>query len=533
MEVDPPAGPQAQAAGLKAGEEAARRATHLAVRRLFLRLLAVVYLLAFGSLAVQMQGLVGSGGVLPVGVLLDWARSHYGVERYWLLPTLCWLSSSDGFLRGLCWGGALLSVLLFLELAPLLVLLLLWAFYLSLVTAGQVFLGYQWDALLLEAGLLAMFLAPPGLRPRLTGEGRVPAHALWLLRWLLFRLMFSSGVVKLRSGDEAWRGLTALRFHYETQPLPTLLAWYAHQLPGWFHSLSTLVMFGVELLAPLLIFAPRRLRLGACAAMAALQVLIAATGNYGFFNLLTLALCVLLLDDQALPRRWRDRGEAATLPHARFSRRARTTLAGAFFVLSGVVFSGTLGLRIPWPEPVLQLLDVASSFRSINGYGLFAVMTTSRPEIVVEGSADGVTWLPYGFKWKPVDPRRPPGFVAPHQPRLDWQMWFAALSTCDRNPWFVQFLGRLLQGSPEVLGLLAGDPFPGKPPRQVRAVLYEYHFSDSGTRREDGAWWRRRPLGLYCPVLSLTAAEPPGASGRSDRLSDDAGASSTGEESAH
>ena len=396
MEVDPPAGPQTQAAGLKAGEDAAPRATHIAVRRLFLRILAVVYLLAFGSLAVQMEGLVGSGGILPVGALLDWAGSRYGPERYWLLPTLCWLSSGDGLLRGLCWGGAFLSVLLFLELAPVLVLLLLWAFYLSLVTAGQIFLGYQWDGLLLEVGLLAMLIAPSGLRPRQAGAGRVPGHALWLLRWLLFRLMFSSGVVKLRSGDEAWRGLTALRFHYETQPLPTPLAWYAHQLPGWFHSLSTVVMFSAELLAPLLIFAPRRLRLGACAAMAGLQVLIAATGNYGFFNLLTLALCVLLLDDQALPSRWRGRGEAASPERTRLSWRGASSaaLAAALFLLSAIVFSGTLGLRIPWPRPILQALDVADSFRSINGYGLFAVMTTSRPEIVVEGSADGLTWLP-------------------------------------------------------------------------------------------------------------------------------------------
>jgi len=332
--------------------------------------------------------------------------------------------------------------------------------------------------------------------------------------------MFSSGAVKLLSGDEAWRGLTALRFHYETQPLPTRLAWYAHQLPGWFHSLSTVVMFGVELLAPLLIFGPRRLRLGGGAAIAALQVLIAATGNYGFFNLLTLALCVVLLDDQALPWRWRGLVETAAPPRARLSWRGASSaaLAGALFLLSGVVFSGTLGLRIPWPRPILRVLDVADSFRSINGYGLFAVMTTSRPEIVVEGSADGVTWVPYGFKWKPVDPHRAPGFVAPHQPRLDWQMWFAALGTCDRNPWFVQFLGRLLQGSPEVLGLLAGNPFPEKPPRQIRAVLYEYRFSDPATRREDGAWWQRRTLGLYCPVLSLK---------------DEARASSTGEDPAH
>ena len=509
MAVDPPAGPEAQAEGLRAGGEAPARYTHVAVSRLFQRLLALTYLLAFASLAVQMKGLVGSGGILPVGVVLDWVRSHYGAERYWLLPTLCWLSSSDAFLLGLCWGGALLSVLLLFEIAPILVLLLLWAFYLSLVTAGQVFLGYQWDALLLEVGLLATLLAPAELWPRPSSRSAVPGYALGLMRWLLFRLMFSSGFVKLRSGDEAWRGLTALRFHYETQPLPTWVAWYAHQLPGWFQTLSALVMFAVELLVPLMIFAPRRLRLAACGAMAALQVLIAVTGNYGFFNLLTLALCVLLLDDQALPRRWRGSVAVVGMDRARraWPRRLGAFMAAILFVLSGIVFSGTLGLAIPWPVPVLKLLDLADPFRSINGYGLFAVMTTSRPEIVVEGSTDGVTWRPYDFKWKPVDPHHPPAFVAPHQPRLDWQMWFAALGTCDRNPWFRQFLGRLLQGSPPVLDLLADNPFPEKPPRAVRAVLYDYRFSDRATRRQDGAWWQRRPLGLYCPILSLATPD--------------------------
>jgi hypothetical protein len=474
------------------------------VRDLFLRALAIVYLIAFVSLAFQIEGLVGSRGILPVAQLLEWVRSQTGAERYWILPTLCWLSSSDSFLVFLCWGGGFLSLLLFVRVVPIVVLPLLWAFYLSIVTVGQVFLGYQWDALLLETGLLAILLAPLRLRPRRDAEPAAPgAFAVWLLRWLLFRLMFGSGVVKLRSGDQAWRTLTALRVHYETQPLPTWVGWYAHQLPGWFQTFSTALMFGVELGAPFLIFAGRRGRRIACAAFVGLQLLIAVTGNYGFFNLLTIALCLLLTDDDMLPQRWR-LPAASSAPQAappRWLRGLLVTAGAVPFLLSLVVASDTFGLPVPWPRAVISAVDVVSPFRSVNSYGLFAVMTMSRPEIVVEGSADGEVWRPYVFRWKPGDVTRRPAFVAPYQPRLDWQMWFAALGSCESNAWFVRFLDKLLDGSPPVLGLLAENPFPSEPPRMIRATLYDYRFTRIGEAEARSAWWRRKEIGPYCPVM--------------------------------
>jgi len=484
--------------------------THSLARWLFLRALGAVYLVAFVSLWVQIAGLVGSRGILPAATLLDWVRAQAGPERYRLLPTLFWLHPTDGFLSFLCGGGAFLSVLLIAGVAPMPVLVLLWAFYLSLVVAGQDFLGFQWDGLLLETGLLAVFLAPAGLRPRPGSEGPVPLSALWLLRFLLFRLMFTSGAVKLRSGDPLWRGLSALRVHYETQPLPTWIGWLAHQLPAKVHTLSAAVMFVVELVVPFLIFGPRPLRLAACGAMAGLQLLIAATGNYGFFNLLTLVLCLLLLDDQVFPARWRDWMGPPAAAGSWTSWQAWTVapLALVVAVTSTIQIAGAVGWQPRWPRPMIALYRALQPFRTFNPYGLFAVMTPTRPEILIEGSRDGATWIPYEFRWKPGDLRRRPAFMAPHMPRLDWQMWFAALGRCEDAPWFQAFLERLAQGSPPVVKLLAEDPFPDQPPLYLRSTLYDYHFTDVKTLRSDGTWWRRTEMGPFCPTVAVEPKSP-------------------------
>jgi len=405
------------------------------------------------------------------------------------------------------------------------------------------FLGFQWDTLLLETGFLAIFLAPRQWLPKISLEPAPSITVLWLCRWLLFRLMFMSGAVKLLSRDESWWNLTALTFHYETQPLPTWVGWYAHQLPVWFQKLSVAIMFGIELAAPALIFFGRRPRQIACGAFVLLMLLISLTGNYCFFNLLTVTLCVLLLDD-ALLLRWLPQSVAAFVrtrlpsppasPPGRLtfdsppSRRAKmllrrnggwdgagvgfgqavrtaalSVLAAFIMLVSGTEAFVRLSSARTLPQPLQGLLRWASPLRTINSYGLFAVMTTTRPEIVVEGSDDGRTWQPYEFKWKPGDLKRRPSFVAPHQPRLDWQMWFAALGDYRGNPWFVNLLVRLAQGAPEVLSLLENNPFPQKPPRYLRAVLFEYHFTDFATRHATGDWWRRERKGLYCPELSL------------------------------
>ncbi len=478
---------------------------------LFLRALALVYLIAFASLRVQIDGLISHEGILPLAPYLNAIRHFTGPERYWLLPTLSWLNPSDSFIHLLCNGGMALSLLALLGVAPAPCYLLLWALYLSLANDCRDFLGFQWDGLLLEAGFLAIFFSPFKLRSRLAWD-RCPVFFLFLLHWLLFRLMFSSGMVKLTSGDPTWRNLTALRYHFETQPLPTWIGWYAHQLPDAVKTSMAAIMFFIEIAVPFFIFAPRRLRLAAFTLLVALQAAIALTGNYAFFNLLTVALCLLLLDDAVWPQTWRDKllhaGEGRTGTGAGRWRRWIVGLAGSFvLVLTAVCFSATLGINFPWPQPVEFLYRKAAPFRTFNGYGLFAVMTTTRPEIQVEGSNDGEIWLPYEFRWKPGDLRRCPGFVAPYQPRLDWQMWFAALGSYPENPWFVEFLGRLLQGAPKVSALLLRNPFPDHPPRFIRASLYMYRFSNMRERARSGDWWKREYAGVYLPSRSLADRE--------------------------
>ncbi len=478
------------------------RTTFCFSRWLFLRVLGCIYLIAFFSLWVQIHGLVGSNGILPAEQYLADVHQQIGTRGYHLFPTLFWLNPTDACLHFLCAGGVLLSFLLIAGIFAPFTLVGLWGFYLSLVTVGQVFLSFQWDVLLLEAGFLAIFFAPMQLRDAFTRAWEPSSAFLWLLRWLLFRLMFASGFVKLAS-DETWRNLTALNFHYETQPLPTWIGWYVHQLPEWFHKISVIGMFGVELVIPFLIFAPRRLRTIGCIGLVGLQLLILLTGNYCFFNLLTIALCLLLIDDltwkRLLPKRFMPGICPIQLPPRRYGRICIAGVTVLLFLLSSIRFGGQLFREARLP-------DVAwiSPFRSVNTYGLFADMTETRPEIVVEGSNDRLTWTTYQFRWKPGELTRAPGWVAPHQPRLDWQMWFAALQGSYQNTsWFLNFVAALLQGKPEVLKLLAENPFPDRPPRYIRATLYDYRFTEIATKRAAGTWWAREWKGIYCPAISL------------------------------
>jgi predicted DCC family thiol-disulfide oxidoreductase YuxK len=489
--------------------------SHFLTRWVFLRLLGLVYLAAFASLWPQISGLLGANGILPVSNFLTMVAHAIGPERYRLLPTLAWISTSTAFLEFVAGAGIFLSILLIAGVASGPVLLVLWIFYLSLVTAGQDFLSFQWDSLLLEAGFLAIFLAP--WRPVILGWPRWRAGAasppsktiVWLLRWLLFRLMFLSGCVKLLSGDPTWRNLTALEYHYETQPLPTPVAWYAYHWPAWFQKASVAGVFIIEILVPFLIFAPRRLRFLGCAVLVFFQVLIAVTGNYAFFNFLAITLCVLLLDDQLLrhilPRVLTKRLPPLFTPqHRSLAKRIGLAvltvviLFGSVDVVAGVLFGSR---RVPhWANEVTGWIE---PFRIVNSYGLFAVMTTSRPEIIIQGSNDGVSWQDYQFKYQPQALNKPPQWVAPYQPRLDWQMWFAALSSYRDNPWFENLILRMLKGSKPVLGLLGKNPFPNAPPHYIRALLYDYSFASFAERRRTGDWWQRKLLGLYFPVVGL------------------------------
>ncbi len=514
--------------------------SNLLTRWLFIRLVALVYLIAFVSLGVQAIGLIGADGILPADEYLNRVRELHGSEAYWRLPTLAWFDCSDRALKWSCWAGAAVSVLAFFRVAPAICLVVAWVLYLSLYHVGQSFLSFQWDLLLLEAGFLAVLVSSWKLWPRLGGEKPPPRLAIWLVWWLLFRLMFTSGVVKLLDDhpvNRAWHELTALNYHYETQCIPNVAAWYAHQLPEWFQKISVAGMFAIELGVPFMIFLPRRLRILAFFPLVFFMLLIIATGNYNFFNLLTIALCVCLLDDAFLrgffPRSWSERALRWPLPRPGWIQRVVTACLGVAIVWVSAMWMG-YSLRSdraqgfaayvqslkPDGRGVVaragqfivdagaKLFQISRPLACVNTYGLFRNMTIERPEIVIEGSDDGVTWLAYEFRWKPGDPMRGPAQVAPHQPRLDWQMWFAALGSYRSSPWFVSLMKRLLEGREEVMALLGSNPFGDKPPKYLRATRYDYHFTTRAERRETGAWWKREPRGRYFPEVALESFRP-------------------------
>jgi lipase maturation factor len=490
---------------------------------MFLRLLALVYLVAFASLATQMTGLVGERGILPVGEFLDQVRTTYGTEAYRLFPTLLWFSSSDAFLTLLCWSGVAVSILLLVGVAPIASAFALWALYLSLTVAGQTFLQFQWDSLLLETGLLAVLYAPLVWRLGRDNDTTPPTIVRWVLWGLAFKVTFLSGITKILSGDPTWANLTALHYHYETQPLPMWTGWYMHQLPQSVQVASAAGMFLVELVVPWVVVLPprwRRARLIGCAAMIALQLGIAATGNYGFFNLLTIVLYLAVLDDHRL------RGSVGRVPPSAAARRGgsqradltrsaprsvgwRLVANGAAVVIaifSTMTFFREMDLTWGRPSPLERLwstrmLSWIAPFDSVNGYGLFRVMTTERPEIVIEVSEDGVTWKEQEFRWKPGDLKRRPAIVQPHMPRLDWQMWFAALDPASAQEWLRPLTLHLLRRERQVVESLAPNPLPGAP-RYARLALYQYHFTSRRERAESGAWWKREFVGYLTDSIA-------------------------------
>jgi hypothetical protein len=440
----------------------------LATVKTFLRVMGAIYVLAFLSFGVQSAGLVGSRGILPATEYLDAVKGATGSWAFWYAPTVLWVSPSDGAITAVWVVGTVCGLAALLGWRQRWVLAGCWVLWLSLCSAGQDWLSFQWDMLLVEVGFLSIFASEALL-------------VVWLFRLLIFRLMFMSGVVKLASGDVAWRSMEAMKHHYETQPLPTPLAWWMHQLPDALQRATTAAVFVVELLVPLLFFTPRRFRVIGAWVTIGLQVLILLTGNYAYFNWLTIALCMWLFIEPA-------------------DRRMTWATAVLGAVIGGLGLLTLLaGIGVPLPSPALRVMGVVDPLHLVNGYGLFAVMTTTRPEIIVEGSNDGETWKVYEFRYKPGDVWRAPPIVAPHQPRLDWQMWFAALGSVRQNRWFLLFVEKLLRGEPAVLRLLLRDPFEGTPPKWVRARVFQYHF----TRLGESGWWRREETGAYLNPVSL------------------------------
>jgi hypothetical protein len=522
----------------------------LVPRWIFLRALALIYFSAFYSLLFQIKGEIGPEGIQPAQQYLAAVAEQMGMSRYWFAPTLCWISSSSAMLMAITWIGLIASVIAFLNLWPRMSFFVCFVCFLSFIGATQVFSMYQSDGMLLEAGFLALFFAPPGLLPG-WGANHPPVRASWfLLQWEWFRIYFESGMVKLVSGDPEWRHLTAMDEYYQNGPLPTWIGWYVQHLPHWFQVATAAGTLGMELGLVLMMFFPRRVRLICFWIVTPWEIGVIVTANYAFLNYLVLALGVLLLDDKFLlrfvPARFRPREpepvaepeheEERPLSIVAANESAETTAAesepeeslgarpawrrrlGLQWRALGVAFAAAMlawiaydttaeMIGIPWrenPLPVKPIL-LLEPLRIANQYGLFAVMTRERYEIEFQGSNDGTNWTAYPFRNKPQALNEAPGIYAPYQPRFDWNLWFASLGSWRENDMVPVTEERLLVGDTDVLSLFRSDPFPQVPPRYVRAVLWQYWFTSMEEKRRTGNWWRREDLGLYAPELTMTA----------------------------
>lgn len=526
---------------------------HLIARWLFLRALGIVYFSAFFALLFQVKGLIGTHGILPADDLLEQAR-RAGAFRFWYVPSLLWLSSSDHMLMALMWAGLVASVLLIANVWPRVTLVICFVSFLSFVSAAQEFSGYQSDGMLLEAGFLSLFLASPGIRPGWGAKNPPTRAAMLLLLYEWFRIYFESGIVKLASGDPTWRNLTAMYEYYQNGPLPTWIGWYAEQLPHWFQRGAAGATLFMELVLVWMAFLPWRWRIVCFFMVTVWQIGVILTANYAFLNYLVLFLAILLLDDHYLrrfvPERWR-KGLAAPAPvpmeHAPTDALVRMNLSdvqqlesgGAeneaeaveaigdreadvrafhwrgllhsagiavtalamiwIFYATSVEMLGILVHDVPLPvSPVAAL----GPFRIANQYGLFAVMTPHRYEIEFQGSNDGVTWTAYPFRYKPQDPRERPRIYAPYQPRFDWNLWFASLGSWRENPLVLRTQVLLLKNDRDVLGLFGRNPFRDASPKYVRTVLWQYWFSTREEKRTEGIWWTRKELGTYSPTIA-------------------------------
>ena len=453
--------------------------------------LGVTYLLAFLVAANQFRPLLGERGLLPVPRLV--ARTTFRQT-----PSVFHLHYSDRFASILSWGGVALAGAAVLGLpdagppiVSLLAWLALWALYLSFVNVGQTFYAFGWETLLCEAGFLAVFLGPSDVAP--------PTVVLVAFRWLLFRLEFGAGLIKLR-GDRCWRDLTCLHYHHETQPLPGPLSWYFHHLPGSLHKLEVLGNHAAQLVAPVLLFAPQPVAGVAAAFIVATQLWLLLSGNFSWLNLVTIVVAAACFDDATLGRVLPAGGDALADP------------PGWHQAL--VVALGAAVVALSW-QPVRNLASRRqrmntsfNSLRLVNTYGAFGSVTKRRREVVLEGTDDpeagpGAKWKEYEFKGKPGDPKRRPPQVAPYHLRLDWLMWFVALRGGSDDRWLVSLVVKLLQGDRPTLTLLRSDPFPETPPAAVRATLYRYRFTTRAERRETGAWWVRTRVGELLPPLQL------------------------------
>ena len=501
--------------------------TVLLARWLWLRALAAIYFSAFFSLLFQVKGLIGEHGILPAGQTLAAIAEAAGKNRFWVAPSLFWISSSTHFIVAVMWVGLLASIAVFFNVWPRGSLLICWLCFLAFVSSAGDFSSYQSDGMLLEAGFLSMFFAPPGLRPRL-GAAHPPIRlSLWLLQWEWFRIYFESGLVKWLSGDIQWRHLTAMDEYYQNSPLPSWIGWYVQHLPRGFQKATAAGTLILEFFVVLLFFFPRKwpggraVRVALFAIVTVWEIPVILTGNYAFLNYIVVCLGILLLDDRTLaswiPARYRDK---LALPHAGDKPTAtgpESSTKRALHVLKLTI--STLLLAIIAYDTTFELLNIVMSglplpsspvailepFRIANQYGLFAIMTTGRYEIEFQGSNDGQNWTVYPFQYKPQALNERPRVYAPYQPRFDWNLWFASLGNWQEYNIVPLTEERLLDNDADALTLFRGNPFARAPPKYVRAVLWQYWFTTMEEKRATGNWWKRQLLGLYAPVVMKTA----------------------------
>lgn len=456
---------------------------------IFLKSLGIIYLIAFFSLLPQVQGLYGSKGINPLKEKLDSLRLFSQKNHLIKHPSIFWFVDSDLSLTLSCWIGIVASLGVVLGFASALCLAVAWFIYLSFINIGHPFLSFQWDVLLVGTGTVSIFYAL--LSP-------APPIFIWVYWMLIFRFMFASGFTKLVYGSKEWKDFTAMDYHYETQPLPTKIAYYLHHQPKWLSKLSTGFTYFVELLIPLFIFTPESLRIYIFAILVIFQLILMLTGNFAFFNLLTIVLCIPLLSDTHLQSVSSLASFTPLLPNNTTYWVILTLIGSVFFFINTLALVTNL-----YPLKSLgRILRKCNRLHVGNTYGLFVHMTTERFEITVEGSFDGLEWKEYQFRYKPDQLKQAPIWVAPHQPRLDWQMWFAALGTYRQHPWFSHLIQCLFNQSPEVIKLLKNNPFPDEPPQYIRAQFFRYQFTSLEEKKKTGQWWKRVKITDYAPIYS-------------------------------
>ena len=478
------------------------------ITRFFLfRSLGLIYCIAFLAILDQWIPLLGNDGLLPVANYLDHAAEAIrksGESPITHLPTVFWANSSDLFVMSCAFVGLAAASLLTAGYANAILMVFLWLLYMSYVHVGQTWYSFGWETMTLEATFLAILLCPTWRGSPFPRNSPPSKIVIWFYRWMLFRVMFGAGLIKLR-GDPCWREFTCLIFHYETQPIPHMLSWHAHHFPELIHKIGVLWNHFVELIVPWFFFGTRRIRIAGGLLTASFQILLILSGNLSWLNWLTLALCIPCFDDQFLSR---------FIPMRTWARIVDNNTQSRMSLMRRVViFAVTVLLLYLSMEPVQNMMSphqiMNTSFDRLhlmNTYGAFGHVGKVRYEIVLQGTSDSIPsasshWLEYEFKGKPTDLERRPPFVAPYHLRLDWLIWFAAMSRVQNHPWLLHLTYKLLQNDQAAISLIERNPFPESPPVHIRAELYRYEFTDPGN--DTGAWWQRQRERAYFPPLAL------------------------------